>query len=1337
MKPMFDICRSRKEESPVKRISLFIVLLGVVIAFFPPLGSAQSEKQGIAIFNEAHALQKNARSKEDLEKTLTRFQQALDIFRRVKSEKSEGETLHYMGSVQERLGQYQKAVEYYEKALEIHRKVGNKEWERAGLASIGAALANTAQDYDKLGQYRNALDYLEKALDIARKTGDIKSEGTNLGNIGVEYARLGQYQKALDYYEKALQIAKKIGDAPGEGAHLVNIGWAYYKLSQHEKSLEYDQKALEIFTKIGNKQGEGQVVKQLGAAYGSLGQFQKSLEYYEKSSMIYKEIGNGGNEADSLIGAGAACYNLGQYQEALGYYGKSLDILRMKGDRNTEGTLLGLMAGVYENLGQHEKTLEYYEKELEIQRKIGNKSEEAGALGYIGHFYMRLGEYQKAIESYEKSLTVLQKAGDLKGELGALRIVGQLYLNWSQYEKAIGYYEQSLAVAGKVGDLQGEEAILKDIGWAYARWDRYHKAIEYYEKSLAVAGKVGDLKGEGAILADIGSACSFSGQDQKAQEYYERSLAVARKVGDLKGEGDTLFAMAGFYKDRAQYQNGLEYYQQSLAIFRKVGNLQSEGFALRKIGGIYSSWGQYAKTIDYYEQSLAIAKKVGGLRTESECLGDMGLVYNFLGQYEKAIMCYENSLEIDRKEGNFRGEAITLHNLAGLFQMRGQQERSLALRNAALDIDKRTGAPDKGDIALLADLYLDMGDVPKAEPLIREAGLDSSLGRLNLVKGNYKGAFENYHKALVKFLETRQSQALFIALTGLGFAYEGDQQFQAAAQCFSQAIELVERIREGLSETMRINFYDFRGLGFARIAPYQGLCRVLMQLGNHEESFKMAESTKARVFAESLCRRGQGGTLDVPQDVLEKDDDITNRLAAMAQQLNKAYEKGSKDAIESFERHVKDLREDRDRHVAKLRQDYPRFAATRYPQPMGLSETALKENERTVEYVVSDSGVLIYVTQGKRFVKALFNPVALKEVDDLVRKFRAPMEVGGADNIEEKMAKFDFASGKRLYDILLAPIIEELPEGAPLIIVPDGSLGVVPFEMLVLNDGGKVVTENKRAQTTGAEFFGDRNPISYYQSITALTLVRTLGQQQKAGDKTLAMVDPVFSADDPRLAKVAKQERDRLLANLPTDLTMSIETENGLTFRRLPLTTQLGESLKKSDPQRTDLYEGLNVKKTALLDKDLTPYRSLVFATHGYFGKDLPGIQEPVLVMSLLDQPKGQDGFLRLSEVMGLKLNCEIAALTACQTGLGKHISGEGTMGMGRAFQYAGAKSVLMSLWSVSETASVNLVESFFKHVGEGKSKLEALKLAREEIRKAGYDHPFYWAPFILVGEAQ
>ena len=134
-----------------------------------------------------------------------------------------------------------------------------------------------------------------------------------------------------------------------------------------------------------------------------------------------------------------------------------------------------------------------------------------------------------------------------------------------------------------------------------------------------------------------------------------------------------------------------------------------------------------------------------------------------------------------------------------------------------------------------------------------------------------------------------------------------------------------------------------------------------------------------------------------------------------------------------------------------------------------------------------------------------------------------------------------------------------------------------------------------------------------------------------------------------------------------------------------------------------------------------------------FFDTNNPGFKEPILVFTLV--PPGTDGFLSMSEVMGLKMSAEIVALIGCRTGLGGQISGEGNMSMGRAFQYAGAKSVLMSLWSVAEHSSVQLVESFFTHLKDGKTRLEALQLARKEIRDAGYDHPFFWAPFILVGE--
>jgi CHAT domain-containing protein len=152
----------------------------------------------------------------------------------------------------------------------------------------------------------------------------------------------------------------------------------------------------------------------------------------------------------------------------------------------------------------------------------------------------------------------------------------------------------------------------------------------------------------------------------------------------------------------------------------------------------------------------------------------------------------------------------------------------------------------------------------------------------------------------------------------------------------------------------------------------------------------------------------------------------------------------------------------------------------------------------------------------------------------------------------------------------------------------------------------------------------------------------------------------------------------------------------------------------------------------------LDQYRYQVFATHGILDNEVPYIKEPALVLCQVgvdSKDRDNDGFLTMTEVMNLKLNAEVVALTVCNTGVGKNLTGEGVMGMGRAFQYAGAKSVLISLWSVENESTNLLTEKFFTHLNDGKDKLESLRLARKDIREAGYEHPFFWAPFILVGD--
>ena len=147
--------------------------------------------------------------------------------------------------------------------------------------------------------------------------------------------------------------------------------------------------------------------------------------------------------------------------------------------------------------------------------------------------------------------------------------------------------------------------------------------------------------------------------------------------------------------------------------------------------------------------------------------------------------------------------------------------------------------------------------------------------------------------------------------------------------------------------------------------------------------------------------------------------------------------KRNKDIISALEPQVKDAKQKLAAHIEMLRKEYPLFAATKYPQPMGLEQTALNAGEWVLSYDVTDSGVLIYLTKGKELVKGLFKPIPRKEIDELVRKFRESLEPAAGESIEQKLLAFDFASGKKLSDILLSDILSELPKGAAVIVVPD------------------------------------------------------------------------------------------------------------------------------------------------------------------------------------------------------------------------------------------------------------------------------------------------------------
>jgi tetratricopeptide (TPR) repeat protein len=1264
----------------MKRSAQLVGLILAIVTYLASPVSAQSVQQGVALLNEGRELADKAHSKEDKEKAMTKFQQALEIFHKNKSEKNEANALYRLGSVYSDLSHYGKALEYYGQALEVYRKIEDAQGEGVALNDIGFV-------HNEMSQYRKALDYYEKSLQIRRKTGNLAGEATTLNNMAAVYDNMSQYQRALEHYEKALEIRRKTNDVRGEGLILGNIGLVYNNLSQYHKALEYYQKALEIKVKTGDVKGQGTVLNNIGLAYDNLGEYKRALEQYEKALEISKKIGSLSGEGVTLSNIGAVYDSLGQYEKALEFYEQALAIRRKVRDVSGESATLNNIGMTYDNLGRYQQALKYYEQSLNIKRKIGDVSGEGSTLSNIGVVYDNLGQYRKALEYHEQSLSIRRKIGDISGEGTTLNNIGAVYRQLGQYRKALEYYEQSLPIHRKIGNVQMEGTTLSNIGVVYDNLGQYKKALEHYEQALGIRRKIGDIGGEGSTLNNIGLTQQNLGQYQKSMEYFESSLDIKRRIGDISGEGVTLNNIGLGYDYLGQYQKSLQYYEQSLNIQHRIGDISGEGTTLANMGGVYKELGQYSKALEYYEKSLSIRRKIGDIHGEGSTLAGVGAIYNQTGKYDEALQSFQQSLEIYRKLGI------------------------------------STDSPKD----LIGNFYLDRGEPDKAAPFIKEAGYYDSLGRMYLLKSDYTNATTQYEKLLAKAQENKNANNLFTAYTGLGKAHEALEDYKKAEEYYEKGMKLTEELRSGLLPSERRDFFERKVNGFERSEPAKGLTRVRMKLNRASGSIDSSEFTRARAFSDNISLRSDAGYAGVPQEILRKEDELVSKVAALKKELTKTDRERAPAKYDNLAKSAQEAEADLKIFVDELWDKYRPYASVKYARPVTLKESALKPEEYVVIFDTSGEGVGVKLVKGKRIVETYYREWKLESLEKDVRKFRQSFE-------DVKPKEFDPDLGQALYNGLLARVLLDVPKGAPLLIIPDGPLAALPFEALVV--AGKAVWKEGNAgpYPEGLTYLGDVYPISYYQSITALSLARTLGSNERPPSKTLVIADPVFDTADPRLKTASIEERTKMLAALP-DTLMSIKNQTGISFSRLSQTSELADNLKRISPGNTDLFTGLQATKSILFDKPLTDYGSIVFATHGYFGKDMPGIQEPVLAMTLVGLPKDQDGFLRMTEVMGMKLNANVVALTACQTGLGSNLAGEGVMSMGRAFQYAGARSILMSLWSVSESGSVMLVEKFFERLNAGKNKLEALRVAREDVRKAGYEHPFYWAPFILVGE--
>lgn len=963
----------------------------------------------------------------------------------------------------------------------------------------------------------------------------------------------------------------------------------------------------------------------------------------------------------------------------------------------------------------------------------------ARAAVILGMIHLWRSDFSTAIKYNQRAIQYAQKSSNCKAEASAKKNIGLAYVALADYSAAHMMMTEALQISERCGIPQIEAYILKDLARVYRFQNKYSKAIESLEKASRINSAAGNQELEGFIAKELGSVYSSMGQYGRAMNYLSESARIGEKINHPVMKQESLLEISEVFSTRGRYREAAEYANKTLNLAETTGSPRLQSSALLSLGKVYCEWGRYGEALNYFKRALALSEKTAIAHQQARIMMDMGTLFSYQGLHTQSIDALGQALDLYKKIENAKGLASVINRLGLVYKNMGQNEKALNNFEQAEKIYKDLGFPRSVATINLADIYLDMGELEKATTLINDLRFLPLQGRLGLLKNDYTEALKYYEALRVTAEHNRNSSELFSAYTGLGLALESLGDLPQAEKYFSKAVEHTEELRDRLGPTERENFFDVRIYGFLRTTPYEGLARVLVKMNRPVEAFKESEYSRARVFAESLSKRLYRPSMDVPPEIRETDSSLIDELAALSSNLQKAHELGEKDVIAALEPQVHEAKEKLREFINMVRLKYPLFSATRHPQPVDIASTALRPGEWVIAFHVTDPGIITYVTHGKELVSGMFKAVSREELGSLVYKFRESIEIQDGQDFINKLKSFDFVTGKKLSDILIADILPTIPKDQHIILIPDDSLGILPFEMLPTSDQGRIVTDHLVPHAAGADFFGDRNLISYYQSTTALTLSRNYGINQGSLSKVLVFADPVFQVTDPRYADYVKSHPDQdgaLSRNQIQESGAGIDYA-GINIPRLVLTARLAEKLSHAYGKETESYTGLEASKKRFMEKagqTDAKFEMVVFATHGYFGKDLPGVMEPVLILTLV--PPGSDGLLSMSEVMGLKMNSKLVALTACQTGLGRKISGEGTMGMGRAFQYAGSKCVLMSLWSVEQRSSVNLMELFFKHIQEGHSLLSALHMSRLQIRKQGYDHPFFWAPFILVGEA-
>ncbi len=914
---------------------------------------------------------------------------------------------------------------------------------------------------------------------------------------------------------------------------------------------------------------------------------------------------------------------------------------------------------------------------------------------FVGQYTISLTEQSPA------NAADVERAAALKRMNAALETIQGAENRPEKATAAIAEIEKSLASFEKLNDLENQAHALFHI--AYITGNELGKdrnAVVIYEKALEIWRRIDDDAGKAICLTQAAIELRGSGDTEKSLVYFNEAVELNRKLKDKSGEAITLSYLCRLYNDTQKFQKGFEACRISLLLTKDADPL-TDYHTYAVLAPLSGNTGDPVATSKYEQialQRITLVKDfLNPIRYASVKASMGGLLYD-QKKYAEAIEYIEDALAISEKVKRPVFSAGFLTMLGSIEYELGKFEKSLEYGEKALDLYRRF-------------------DPRRRQESLNVIGISCAALHRN------DEARESFLEALTLLRQNKDRYAEANTLFNLAKLEKSDGNLETAQHYIHAAIGISEIIRADLlGKTSRSSY-------LAILKSYYELeIELLVKLndkdpsaGFSERAWQEHEKIRARSLLENFLENGLNLNSIAPPDFYAKERELLEIIAAAELKHTEAEKTKNLLLHDEAEKNLQKSLENYQLMQEDARRNNPQFSAVNQLKDFSFADvqSSLDDDTALIEYALGKSQSCVWLIR-KNSVK-LYKLAAADDINRAAREFYTALT-----DRDSKNENLSFEKSKALSKLILQPIAKEIGDVKQLVIVTDGSLSLIPFAALTFTPDTDFQPLTTTMEIVTAPSFS-----------TLVYLRENEARRQQLPEKLLTIfADPIFQADDERLAKNKPAKNPSKPNEESEKLAQTLRDFGVGRLTRLPFTNLEAREISKFVPQKTILALGANASRRNFLNGDYNAYKILHFATHGFLNQRNPDLSG--LVLSLYDENRQpQNGFLRVIDLYSLHLNADLVVLSACQTGLGKDVDGEGIVGLTRGFMFAGASSVVSSLWKVEDAATAELMKRFYRAMlKENQTPSAALRTAQNELKAIPrFSNPRFWAGFTLTGD--